>query len=395
MRAPKICIIVTAESTALTFLDGYLAFLSEQGWEVVLVCSPGQRLDAFSERERVNVRPLPMRRDPSPLHDLVSLCRLTVLLRRLRPDVLVYATPKASLLGSLAGTLARVRARVYELWGLRLETTTGATFRVLRILEKLTIRLSTSVVANSPSLASQVQNLALAERRTVHVLGAGSSHGVDSERFSRDALTTKLDLETQTFLDSTQGLTIGFVGRLHPDKGVDLLLDAIDICLGQGLAVRALLVGADEGAGFAERVRAHSSIHSVGSVSDTRGYVKVMDLLVLASLREGFPNVVIEAAAMEVPAIVANSTGTVDSVVDGLTGIVVNVGDVCQLASAIADLCMDHDRRMRMGKAARDWVTTEFAQHRVWRLHADHFADELARHTSGAALAEQLQRDIQ
>lgn len=392
MRAPLICFVVTAEGTALKFLEGYLAFLSERGWQVVLVCSPGEGLEAFSRREQIVVRPVPMRRDPSPYHDLISLFRLTTLLRRLRPDIVVYATPKASLLGSVAAALAGVPARVYELWGLRLETTAGATHRVLRQLEKLTIRLSTSVVANSRSLASRVRELGLAGPRVVNVLGAGSSHGVDAERYSQNARTAELDSETQTFLASTAGLTIGYVGRLHPDKGVETLLDAIDLCLGEGIAVRALLVGADEGADFAARVAHQSMAHRVGSVDDTRPYVKEMDLLVLVSLREGFPNVVLEAAAMGIPAIVADSTGTVDSVVPGVTGMVVKTGDVRQLARAIGQLSADQERRTQMGQAAREWVMAEFSQQHVWELHADHFADELERRTSQVALIEQVRR---
>ena len=99
------------------------------------------------------------------------------------------------------------------------------------------------------------------------MLGEGSSHGINIERFSADADITRADAETQRWLDEDPSVTVvGFVGRLHPDKGVDTLLDALRACSARGTAVR------DEGrrtASAQEQAKAQiAAAHAAGEDSD-------------------------------------------------------------------------------------------------------------------------------
>jgi glycosyltransferase involved in cell wall biosynthesis len=97
-----------------------------------------------------------------------------------------------------------------------------------------------------------------------------------------------------------------------------------------------------------------------------------MDVLVLMSLREGFPNVVLEAAALEVPSIVSNATGCIDSVIDGQTGLIVPVGNLDGLSNAIKKLSTDAELRAKLGINARNWVTKEFDQEIVFKNLVDY-----------------------
>lgn len=386
-RSRELVFLVTSPITATTFLRGYMNALREDGWRVTLVCSPGAGLEDLALAENVALKQLPMNRNPSPLHDLISLARLIGILKRVRPDVLVYATPKASLLGAVAGAVVGVRTRIYELWGLRLETSTGVARTILGCLERLTARLSTSIVANSPSLASRAELLGVTGGHKAVVLGAGSSHGVDSSRFRIDASMPSVDSGTQQFLAQSDGFTVGFIGRVHADKGVDTLLEALDLCEAQGLEIRSVIVGGDDGAGAGllngvdER-----RVHVVGHVPDTRPYLKAMDIIVLMSRREGFPNVILEAAAMRVPAVVADSTGTRDSVVHGVTGVVVPTGDVTALTAALTALAQDPELRAQLGTNARARVEADFDQAEVWASHSAHFRAELETTSDGTAM---------
>src|ERR1035438_2656591 len=122
--APHIVVGITNSQTCLT-LTGRLRALREAGFRVTLVSSPGELLDRTAEREEVAAIGVPMRRDMAPLADLVSLVRLWWLLKRLKPDVAEFSTPKAGLLGCMAALFAGVPARIYMLRGLKLETSTG------------------------------------------------------------------------------------------------------------------------------------------------------------------------------------------------------------------------------------------------------------------------------
>lgn len=375
-----VCFVVTSDLTVGAFLKGYAHELRRQGHRLTIVCSPGGGTAGFEGL--ATILPLPMRREPSPLMDLVALVRMIRLFRKVRPDIVVYATPKASLLASIGAFLSGINTRVYELWGLRMETSVGFGRKVLRALERVTVALSSSVVPNSSSLASRASELGVLRGKSPVLLGEGSSHGVDVERFSRSAVRADVDTGTRQFLDRSSGFTIGFVGRLHPDKGVDVLIEAVRLCLASGDQVRALLVGGDEGARLPSL--AELPVHTVGQVADPRPYLAEMDVIVLMTLREGFPNVILEAASMEVPAIVADSTGSIDSVVDGCTGYVVPTGDVQALAIAIRSLLVDPAKRSTMGHAGRERVEDQFSHHLVCKLHVDFYIEEWSRRTAAS-----------
>ncbi|WP_307823448.1 glycosyltransferase [Microbacterium sp. KRD172] len=205
------------------------------------------------------------------------------------------------------------------------------------------------------------------------VLGAGSANGVDSDHFSEDAPRPELDDGTRRFLDETTGFVVGFVGRLHPDKGVDVLLEAVSLCRQRGHQVRALLVGGDEGAQLSNV--SDLPVHVVGHVEDTRPYLAEMDTIVLMTLREGFPTVILEAAAMQVPAIVSDSTGAIDSVIDSETGFIVPVGDAEALSEKLVALKNDSRLRASLGENARMRAITQFSSADVCGLHVDFYID--------------------
>ena len=377
-----VAILVTSEDTALAFLSGYVRFLVGRGWRVIVGAnSPTGQLVEMANSAGAEALHVAWEREPAPLSDARALLHLTGQLRTMRPDLVVTATPKAGLIGTLAAFMAGVRPRVYQLWGLRLETSTGAVRVILGILEWLSIRISTVCVANSQSLARRAEELRLAPKGSIKVLGRGSSHGVNVDYFSPDAEVT-LDSGTQAFLDDRRAdLTVVFVGRLHPDKGIDTLLRALAVCAGQGTAVRTIIVGPDEGfdpnryiAGLPQ-----DRIHLTGNVSDVRPYVLACDVLCLPSLREGFPNVVLEAAALGKPAVVSDATGVVDSVIDGETGRLFPTGDAHALAARFIELAADPSSVSRMGAAARSWANHNFPQEHIWDLQATLLDHLLAR----------------
>jgi glycosyltransferase involved in cell wall biosynthesis len=167
---------------------------------------------------------------------------------------------------------------------------------------------------------------------------------------------------------------VGFVCRLTRDKGIPELIEAFDTILTREPEARLLLVGwfdASEDALAARwraRIANHPRIHCTGFVADTAPYYRAMDVLVLPSWREGFPNVVLEAAATGVPVITTQCTGSRDSVVPEVTGLVIPPGYPEAISEAVLRLLREPARRQRMGAAARSWVCRHFADTRVLLL---------------------------
>ena len=365
---PHIVVGITNAQTCLN-LTGRLSALREAGFRVTLVSSPGEMLDRMAARERVESVAIPMQREISPLADIVSLFRLWWLLLRLRPDVTEFSTPKAGLLGTLAALLAGVPERVYMLRGLKAECATGLKRRILLVAERAAAACAQVVLCNSPSLRAEAIALGLAPAQKLKLIGDGSSNGVDVDRFSPGPSAVRYNLGIPP-----KALVVGFVGRLTRDKGLPELMESFDTILEAEPETHLLLVGwfdAAEDALSADlrgRIENHPRVHCTGFALDTVPYYRAMDLMVLPTLREGFPNVVLEAAACGIPVITTIATGSRDSVVPEVTGLLIPPGYPEAISEAVLMLLRDPERRQRMGVAARAWVVEHFANQRVLAL---------------------------
>lgn len=362
---PLIVVGITHSQTCLV-LRGRLRALREAGFRVALLCSPGDLLERTAAEEGVDAIPLPMRRSFSPLFDLVSLARICVTLFRLKPAITEFSTPKAGLLGSIAALLCGVPRRVYLVRGLRLETASGWRRAILAASERVSATCSHLVLCNSRSLRQQVTSLRLAPAEKVRVLGDGSSNGVDVERFAPGSSSLRAACAIPA-----DAPVIGFAGRLTRDKGIPELLQAFEQILRQVPRARLLLVGwFDESDDALDpdlraHIAAHPRIVHTGFVADTAPWYRAMDVMVLPTWREGFPNAVLEAAASGVPVVTTQATGARDSVLPEVTGLVVPPGDASALSNAVLTLLADPGRRRRMGWTARQWVSESFPQERV------------------------------
>jgi glycosyltransferase involved in cell wall biosynthesis len=367
----KLYLLVTSDMSAAAFYRGYLAFLKSKGWDVTLVGHSTGDLERIAQSEGVRAIAIPMRRDPAPLQDAVSLVRMIALFIKSRPAAVVSATPKASLLGMVAARLTGVPLRVYQMWGLRLETETGARRAIYRTLEKLTARGATHIIANSRSLAEAAELEGIA--RDILVLGQGSATGVNLAHYSAEASMPVVDSDTAKVLSERRdAFTVGFVGRANRDKGIPTLLEAAQIASNLGVPIQLLIVGSsesDEIEGHIKRVGESLPVHRVMAVTDPRPYFLAMDVNCLPTLREGFPNVVLEAAALGIPTITTDATGARDSVVDGITGLIFPVNDAQALASALVRCATEPGLIDRLSTAGRERVAADFDQSTVWAAH--------------------------
>lgn len=180
---PSIVVGVTHPQTCLV-LKGRLRTLREAGFRVTLVSSPGELLERTAESEGVQPVAISIERKIAPFADVVSLVRLWLFLRKHRPNMVEFSTPKAGLLGTLVAMLCGVPRRVDMLRGLKLETANGLKRWVLLAAERLAAACAHRVLCNSESQRAEAFALGVAPARKLHLLGEGSSNGVDIDRFS-------------------------------------------------------------------------------------------------------------------------------------------------------------------------------------------------------------------
>ena len=389
---PVIVVGVTHPQTCLV-LTARLRALREAGFRAVLISSPGPLLDRIAAEEGVEVQPITMRRGISPVSDAISLVCLCRALIRLRPDLVEFSTPKAGLLGNLAARLCRVPVRIYMLRGLRLETLKGLKRRVVLAAERWASACAHHVVCNSASLRAKALALRLAPEEKLRLIGSGSSNGVDVDRFTPGPEQIKRKLG----IPATAPV-VGFVGRLTRDKGVPELIEAFESVLKAVPAARLLLVGWFDQSEDAlsedlrRRIENHSHILYTGFVPDTAPYYRAMDVMVLPTWREGFPIVVLEAAATGIPVITTWSTGSRDSVLPEVTGLLIPAGYPKAISESVLQLIDSPNRRECMGRAARAWVIETFVNGHVLGLTIGFYKNLLE--ASGAGEVAALATDV-
>lgn len=352
-------------------LKGQSTYLDARGYDVHAISSPGSLADEYERVEPVTVHRVPMTRAITPLADLVALVRLVRLLRRLRPEIVQAGTPKGGLLGILAAWLIGVPVRIYHVRGLPLTTAAGLRRRLLRLTERVACAGATRVLCVSQSMRDVIVAEGICDSDRVEVLLEGSSNGVDVQRFDsaqasewRQAARERLDIPADA-------VVIGFVGRLVREKGIVELVEAWKWLREANSAARLLLIGPSEDedplpANLRKTLESDPRVHLTGVAWDTPSLYAAMDVLCLPSHREGFPNVVLEAAAMQLPVVASDVPGVIDAVRDGQTGTLVRVRDAAALGAALARYVADPALRTTHGACGRRWVLGSFTQERIW-----------------------------
>jgi lipopolysaccharide/colanic/teichoic acid biosynthesis glycosyltransferase len=400
---PKIVLVVTSAMSTI-FFQGQLHFLAGHGWDVEMVSGPGPGPDwtpPAEPCEAVKYLALPMKREIAPLHDLVALFRLWRIFRRTHPELVVAGTPKAGLLGSVAARLAAVPHVVYVVHGLRMETARGWKRRLLWSTEWCACHCAHHVRCLSPSLRERVLTLGLATAERCLVVKAGSSNGVEMNRWRRTARAVETGRSRREALGvPPEALVIGFVGRLTRDKGIGELHAAFTRLKARRGPLFLLLVGDFESgdpvpAGLRQQLESDPAVIRTGFVREVEPYYWMMDLLALPTYREGMPGVPLEAQAASIPVVTTDATGAIDSIVDGVTGLRVPVGDVDALETALERLLTDPELRIRMGQAGCAWVESNFRREVVWQniLH-DYASIVHNRRQRGSASLERILKAV-
>jgi glycosyltransferase involved in cell wall biosynthesis len=371
---------ITTVSMSLTFLRGQIGFMRRRGLDVSVISSPGPELAEIAHAEGAVTLAVPMRRQITPLKDMSAVVALVGAMRRLRPTIVHAHTPKGGLLGMIAAALCRVPVRVYHMRGLPLMGATGWKRQLLRVTERMACGLAHEVICVSHSVRSEAVEAGLCPPHRIRVLLGGSGNGVDaSGRFdpARQGDAVRRRVRTELGIGDDD-VVLGFVGRIVRDKGVVELAAAWQVLRREHPEAHLVLVGPFEPQDplppqLEAALRADERVHLVGMTWDTPPLYAAMDLAVLPTYREGFPNVPLEAAAMELPMVATRIPGCIDAVVDGVTGLLAEPRDAVDLAATLRRYLADPALRREHGRAGRRRVLRDFRPAGIWEAVFDQY----------------------
>ena len=386
---------------SVRFIAGQPSALRQHGIDCEVVSSPGPELDAIARREGVRTHAVPMTRRITPLADLVSLWRLIGIIRQRQPDAVHAHTPKAGLLFTLAAWLCGVGVRTYHVHGLPWQTARGIRRRLLMLSDRIACAAATDIWCVSQSVRRGLVQAGLASPSRAVVLGAGSANGVDAHgAFAPDAVDSRRTAAVRARHEiPADALVVGFIGRLVCDKGLRELVEAWPQVRAACPAAHLLVVGPEEPhdplpAGTRDALFQLAGVHVHGVDWDTPRLLGAMDLVVLPTYREGFPVVLLEAAAMGRPVVATRVAGCIDAVDDGVTGALVPAGDASALAAAMIRYLQDPALRSTHGSAARQRVERDYDVGAIHRCIATACSELRLRAESGRSDGDLVARAI-
>ena len=380
-KTNKILRTTTVPGSLNNFCRGLLRELTDEGYEVVAVSSPGPAMGEISEREGVKTIAVPMHREISPLNDLKSLWGLIKVLRKEKPTMVHSMTPKAGLLSMMAAWVCRVPVRLHTFTGLVFPTSTGLKQKILIFTDRLTCACATHIVPEGEGVKNDLINYKIT-KKPMKVLGYGNVRGIDLKRFDPELPEVKAEAEK---IRKEDVLTFIFIGRLVGDKGINELVEAFKVVHEKFPATRLILVGRLEPnldpllPVTLEEIDRNNAILTTGEVKDVRPWLLASDALVFPSYREGFPNVVIEAGAMGLPSIVTDINGSREIIIEGENGTIVPSKNEQALERAMEKFIDSTESTKAMSDKARKLIADRFDQTFVRKCLKDYYKEILSQ----------------
>ena len=349
MTKYKLIRISTIPVSLNSFCRGMLRELSET-YDVIALSSPGDELKEIAQREGVKTIAVPMMRHISPWRDIISLIKLIRVFQKERPTIVHSITPKAGLLSMMAAWITGVPVRIHTFTGLVFPTAKGFKQKLLILTDKITCKCATHIIPEGEGVKHDLESFGIT-RKPMQVLGFGNIKGVDITHFT----PCPVPHNRFTFL---------YVGRIAKDKGITEMVEAFTSLTGNA---DLIIVGRIDNSDpiqqtTAKTIEQHPNIHLKPATTDVRPYYNQADCLILPSYREGFPNVVLEAGAMELPCIVTDINGSREIITNKQNGLIVPAYSAKAIHDAMTYLIANPSEARKMGLQARPVIIEKFEQ---------------------------------
>lgn len=360
MASKKLIRITTVPISLEKLLENQLTFMSNY-FDVTAISANKERLTQFGIDNKIKTKHIELTRKITPLQDFKTLWQLYKFLKKEKPEIVHSHTPKAGIIGMLASKLAGVPNRLHTVAGLPLLEATGIKRKVLNFVEKLTYASATKVYPNSNGLKQIIIKANFCKKEKLKIIANGSSNGIDTNYFNTKLYSEndKIQLRKKLNIKPTDFVFV-FVGRLVSDKGINELVAAFTLLNNkQQVTIKLLLVGSFEtefdplSKETLEEIKRNKNIIMVGYQQDVRPYFAIANALTFPSYREGFPNVVLQAGAMNLPSIVTNINGCNEIIEDRKNGLIIPVKDTNTLLEAMKLVIENETLKNTMNKNAK------------------------------------------
>ncbi len=370
---------ITAASLALKIsVRGQMKYMSEHGFDVTMISSPGPELEEVIAAEQCPHIAVNISRKITPLDDIKTIFRLYKVFKNHKPQIIHSENLKANLLGMIAGWLAGVPVRIQTMAGLVSPNVPGIKGNFIRMAEIISFHFATDVWPNSMSSLQYMLQTKMLSAKKATVIGAGSTNGVDLVKYNREAIKTeRLDAIRKTIRYEVGDRVLLFAGRMVKDKGIQELV-AVFLKLQQLMpSLKLVLLGPSEDELDPVNDETRAAIKNNGSIihiswtDEVEYYLALAELFVFPSHREGFPNVLMQAGAMQVPVVCSAIVGNIDMVEDRVSGLLHEVKQEESLYQAVLFALNHRENMHKMGQTLYQKMKSNYDRNILYAQYRD------------------------
>lgn len=341
-------------------------------FDITIISSDKSELEKLGIKQGVKTFCLPLTRKITPFKDIIAIFKLYIFLKREKPKIVHSHTPKAGFVGMTASFFAGVPIRMHTVAGLPLMERKFIKKKVLIFIEKLTYLFATNVYSNSKKLMEFILSKKFCSKRKIKTLANGSSNGIDTKYFSNNISLINKNKLLNTLKILKNDFVFCYVGRVVKDKGINELVSAFNELNLRNKNCKLIIVGNIEN----ERdpiskstmgiIKKNKNILLTGYKNDVRPYLSIGNCFVFPSYREGFPNVLMQAGAMDLPCIATNINGCNEIIKDNINGFLIPPKNIDALVKAMQKI-MDKKLIIKLSKNCRLMVKEKYDQKYFWK----------------------------
>ena len=296
-----------------------------------------------------------LRRKPSPLHEIIALRNIRNIIRKRKYDIIHTHGAKAGILGRIAAKKERVSHIINGIHGITFSQEMGfLTRHFYKWIERRTGKYTDKFISVGADIRDKYIHARIGKPEQYVIIHSG----MDIARFR-----THMSKQKQLLIRKELGIPkhatiIANISRLEPRKGFHYFIEAAKNLASKDLCF--LIVGEGPEYSRLQTLAARYNLESIVIFTGYQKYVEhifaISDIIVLTSLWEGLPRVLVQAAISGTPAVTFDVEGAKEIIKNNINGYIVSMKDITALTNRIRYLIENPKLRMQMGAAAKQCV---------------------------------------
>ena len=360
-KIKNIIIISTEFQSIDIFLGKMINILSNKN-NILLICN-----NIYEETRNINLNnnlklmQINIKRKPNFYYDILTLLKLSNILKKNKKDLVISISPKASFLVSLCRFMfARKFNLLNYVTGQVWATKSKIPKTFYKLIDQFTFSNSNHNLVDSKSQIDFLSKNGFSKKNFT-LINNGSISGVDTNLFSKRKNNQNHFLKK--FNLNINDIKIIYIGRLNLDKGLEVLIKSFNELRKKYHNISLLLIGNLENQIILDFIKGNEKILLINKrVNNPEYFLSYSDIFCLPSYREGFGMSVIEASSSELPVITSDIYGLNDCMLDNITGLKFNHNIENDLYSKLEILINNKNLRRQFGEAGRSFIINNFKE---------------------------------